>query len=275
MTPQQYCVDKAAPEGSHFYYSVVFETPAVRQSLTALAALARELREVVEECRDATTATTKLNWWGDEIERFLRLEPRHPVTTALRDCAHAKTVDAQVLGSLLQGTAEELGMDGAQTADDLERMCRRTAGTLARTTYAICLDDSEGGGDACERLGTEIELIQRLLDVRRPRFGGAVPVAINALTEFSLTPEDLLATSPSPALRALVEAKITRARERINSVDENGLCAPLRFAARLTLLDLKRVERNAYELPNGRLDLMPLRKLFIAWRAQRVSSGRR
>ena len=79
----EYCVNKAIPDGSSFYYATLFETQKNKTVLIAFHAFLFELSNIIIECNDPGVARIKLKWWQEEIERLFRHQPRHPVTASV------------------------------------------------------------------------------------------------------------------------------------------------------------------------------------------------
>jgi phytoene synthase len=82
----EYCVNKAVPDGSNFYYATLFETPENKIRLITFHAFLNELYEVIYECKDPGVARIKLKWWQEEIKRLFNQQARHPVTRQMQQC---------------------------------------------------------------------------------------------------------------------------------------------------------------------------------------------
>lgn len=82
----EYCINKAIPAGSNFYYATLFETDENKTRLIAFHAFLYELNTVIFECKDPGVARIKLKWWQEEIERLSNHKARHPVTQQMQQC---------------------------------------------------------------------------------------------------------------------------------------------------------------------------------------------
>ncbi|MGA7814960.1 squalene/phytoene synthase family protein, partial [Caballeronia sp.] len=80
MNFDEYCQQKAAPDGSSTYYALRRAPSAGQPLLTALYALRRELEETSKEASDPTIGRTKHTWWQKELASLFFGEPAHPVT---------------------------------------------------------------------------------------------------------------------------------------------------------------------------------------------------
>src|SRR5260370_7073708 len=78
-----YCQQKAAPDGSSTYYALR-RAPSARQPLlTALYALRRELEDTVKETSAPTIARTKPACSQNELTLLFLAAPPHPATKPL------------------------------------------------------------------------------------------------------------------------------------------------------------------------------------------------
>ena len=78
-----YCKDKACPDGSNLYYATLYESDKNKQLIYSLFALHYEVFDCLTVSPDPGVTRLKLHWWQEEIDRLRRNEPRHPVTCSL------------------------------------------------------------------------------------------------------------------------------------------------------------------------------------------------
>ncbi len=83
-SPEQYCLDKALPDGSNLYYAALFTRESNKPTVIGLHALLQELYDVLLECSDPGIARIKFRWWQEELERLGAEEARHPVSRYLQ-----------------------------------------------------------------------------------------------------------------------------------------------------------------------------------------------
>ncbi len=102
MINTDYCRDKAAPEGSGFYYAVLFEPLADKTPLYALIALQQEILQCLTATPDPGVTQMKLQWWCEETARLFQGQPRHPVTRQLLTLVDAGILQHRALQMYLQ-----------------------------------------------------------------------------------------------------------------------------------------------------------------------------
>ena len=95
MTPEAYCRNKAAPDGSNLYYATLYHDAQTRRIVHALFAFLHELNEAVYESSDPGVARVTLSWWFEEIGRLFTGTARHPVTLELSQLEHTGFLSQQ------------------------------------------------------------------------------------------------------------------------------------------------------------------------------------
>src|SRR5216110_2025091 len=103
MTPDEYCLQKAAQSGSSFYYSFLFLPPERRRAITALYAFCREVDDAVDEPSDPSAARAALEWWRGEVARLFAGNPQHPVTRALEPWTASHGISQARLNEIMDG----------------------------------------------------------------------------------------------------------------------------------------------------------------------------
>ncbi|WP_250499458.1 squalene/phytoene synthase family protein [Caballeronia sp. GAWG1-5s-s] len=280
MNFDDYCQQKAAPEGSGTYYALR-RAPAARQPLlTALYALYRELEETVKETSDPTIGRTKHVWWQSELERLYLGEPTHPVTKALQ--AHADgsgLLDEEgraSLSMLVDGFSMDL--DQARYLDwpGLRRYLDQTGGAFA-TAVACATASPPARGDVSSwaaPVGSALLLAERVQEIGDDARNGRVYVPIDELQRFNVTAADIINRKYSDAFTELMRFQTERARR---SLDEAVAAIPpaerasqrvLRAQAALSLARFDEIEREGFKVLHQRITLTPIRKLWITWRTR-------
>jgi hypothetical protein len=135
-------VERIATPPAAIYYTLLFTSPEQHESLGAAFAFRHEVRRSVDTTISPEVAGTRLAWWGEEVARVARAEPRHPLTRhLLSDLAD----DPERLASLLAeivGAAQAACLEPPPTvlptlehqlAHDWGATCRLIARLLAPT----------------------------------------------------------------------------------------------------------------------------------------------
>lgn len=276
MNPDAYCADKAAPPGSIPYYCLLGCAPEPRTALTALWALERELADIVPECHDAGVARAKFDWWRSELAALAAGTPRHPVTQALAPRLAARSIDATRLQALLDGHALVLDYDAWPShALCVQHHLTPTGAMPARLAVELLGADALPGAAAgAHELGLAQALFGGLREVRADALRGHFRIPDDELAAHGLAHDDLLHAQTTPATAALFAARIARIRETLArgrerlSPDARRALAPLLVRAALTEALLAEIERDGLALLERRVELTPLRLLWLAWRAR-------
>jgi 15-cis-phytoene synthase len=278
-----YCQQKAAPDGSSTYYALR-RAPAARQPLlTALFALRRELEETAKETSDPTIGRTKHAWWQKELASLFGGEPSHPVTKALK--AHSagaqhsgdSLLDEQgrvSLDALLDGFGMDL--DQARYLDwpGLRRYLDQAGGAFAVVVARVTARDAAHAAQWAAPLGSALMLAERMQELGDDARHGRIYIPIDELQRFNVTAADLINRKYSDDFTALMRFQVERTRRALTDAlaaipaDERAGQRLLRTLAALSLASLEEIERENFQVLHQRIALTPIRKLWISWRTR-------
>ncbi|KMY85721.1 Phytoene synthase [Candidatus Paraburkholderia calva] len=276
MNFDDYCQQKATPEGSSAYYAL-HRAPAARQPfLTALFALYRELEETVKETSDPTIGRTKHAWWQSELGRLDGGEPTHPVTKALE--AHGAGVldDTQhaSLAALTDGFGTDL--DQARYLDwpSLRHYLEQTGGAFATAVARATARDPVRATAWAVPLGAALLLAERVQEIGDDARHGRIYFPIDELQRYNVTAADIINRKYSDAFAELMRFQTERARRALDDAlaaipaDERKTQRVLLALAALTKARLNEIERERFQVLHQRISLTPIRRLWISWRAR-------
>jgi phytoene synthase len=270
-----YCQQKAAPDGSSTYYALR-RAPSARQPLlTALHALRRELEETVKETSDPTIGRTKHAWWQKELGSLFGGEPVHPVTKALA----AHQADTPVLDTQGRTSIERLvdgfsmDLDQARYLDwpGLRRYLDSVGGAFGVIVGRATAHRPNDAASWAAPLGSALQLAERVAEVGDDARHGRIYIPIDELQRFNVTAADLINRKYSDAFTELMRFQTGRAREALGKAltaipaDERTTQRVLRTQAALSLALLDEIERENFQVLHQRIALTPIRKLWISW----------
>lgn len=273
MTPDQYCEDKASASGSSFYYSFRFLPEPRRRAITALYAFCREVDDVVDECHDPGVARAKLAWWRGEVAKLYQGGSEHPVMQALQPHVRAFGLPQRELEEIIDGMEMDLSMVRYQRFQDLLRYCHHVAGVVGQLAARIFGHSDEKTLEYAHELGIAFQLTNIIRDVGEDARRDRIYLPMEELQRFNCPAMDILHYEESAAFKALMEFQIERAQqyyrqawELLPAADRKAQRPGLLMAAiyRATLEEIK-LDGPAKVL-NQRLSLIPIRKLWLAWK---------
>jgi phytoene synthase len=275
MNPEQYCEAKAARSGSSFYYSLLFLAPEKRNAITALYAFCREVDDVVDCCADTSVARAKLDWWRKELDQCFNGQPSHPVSRALQQPIERMNLPIEYFHEILDAMSMDLERTRYESFRDLALYCHRAAGVVGLLSAEIFGYQQRETLKYAEQLGTAFQLTNILRNVREDAQRGRIYLPLDELSEYRVNPHDLLKGGDPAGLRDLLHFQTQRARDYYQSA-LHRLPSQDRYAQRSgiimaeiyqTLLD--EIESDGYRVMEHRVQLTPLRKLWIAWTTAR------
>ena len=275
MTPDEYCQEKTRQSSSSFYYSFLFLTPQQRQAMTALYAFCREVDDVVDECSDPQVAASKLNWWRQEINELFNGQPNHPVARALQISINHYPLQQGYFQELITGMEMDLHTSQYPDFNALSLYCYRVAGVVGLLTIAILGYQNKQTIAYAKKLGTALQLINILRDVKEDAQRGRFYIPQDELTHFKLANNDLAAGKSSSRAIELFKFQARRAEQFYQ--DAFRILPPEdRYAQRTGIIMaeiyyalLKKIQRKNYPVLEQRVKVAKLKKLWIAWHTAR------
>lgn len=252
--------------GSAFHYSYARLPAEQLTQINALFALHQQLSSVATETSDKNVAYTKLHWWSEEIERLKNQQARHPVTRQLSNQRIANQ-HPELLEQLLGAAKMDFDYDSYPNYLTLCQYFDAGMGSLMTgISYILGEVKSEFG----LHLGRAIAQTQRLQRIATDLHSGRLYTPINDLKKFALDAESFRAQSHPVKNQELIDFTIARCQSEFttafNSLDQKNASsqqANLAYA-RIHLALLKKIQSNGLKCMQYRLELSPLRKMFIA-----------
>lgn len=273
MDPSSYCEDKAVSPGSDIYYSLLKLDSLKRKAIVPVLAFCKEVSDINTECHDAAVANKKFDWWRNEIRQLFEGEPNHPVSLALEPVIHNHDLQDAYFLEIIDG----FNMPGLGTismgANELRLYDYRTSSVPCMLIADICGDNDRSTQKFASQAGlilAQIDHIQNLgQDIRR----GHHFISTESLQEHQVLPDQLLQPVTPVPLKSLLQERAAAIREQHQSAlalldkstrkSQRYLVTRLALAVRL----LDTLEQDGFRVLEHRLELTPLRKLWISWRS--------
>jgi phytoene synthase len=259
------------------YFSVLYAPPERRAVITALYVIDAEIRESAQS-PNHDVAHTRLQWWRQEIDRLVRAAPQHPAARALLEGSQVDRAAFGQLHELLAGADMDLARMTYANERELRAYCARSGGAVleaiaAQLVAPAALDGASRAG--ATRIGAGVRLAEILRDLRQDATDGHLYVPLDEMERQSLTAADLCAREVSGTLRSALDAVARVAARELNE-GEAQLHSTARAALRPVLVLaalhrrlLRRIAARQYATASSRIELGPIEKPWIAWRAAR------
>lgn len=270
MTPDEYCREKAAAGASSVHYSLLFAPAECRRAVIAVQAFCRELADIADNRGEAVIAQRKLDWWREEIDAGFTGRPSHPVTRALQPALAQYNLPAEYFHEMIDGKSMDLHRQRYANFSELALYCQRVAGVAGLMWAEMFGYRRRETLKYAETLGTALQLARILRDARHDADHGRVYFPLDELHAHGIDADNLSAAGKN--LRKLLVLQDRRARDYfaraltcLPEEDRYAQRGGLAMAAIHQAL-LAEIEADGYRVMERRLELTPLRKLWIAWK---------
>lgn len=265
-------VNRAAPPGSMRYFSLLYAPEDRREQLLALYLVDAEIRESAQSVNH-DVAHTRLQWWRAEVDRLVNGSPQHPATRVLNESSVQRSSFAK-LHEIMAAADMDLARMTYSNMRELRAYSSRSGGAIqelmaAQLAAPAPLDDALR--TAANRIGVGVRQSEMLRDLRYDAYDGRVYLPQDLLTTHQVTLEDLRAREVAPHVKAALREFKDAVRGELQSALDSAT-APLRPLAVLAALHRKLLDRiaaRAYDVATSRIELGPIEKPWVAWRAAR------
>lgn len=272
MTPQDYCYKLAAPVGADFRYSLIGLGPDQREGLSAVRAFCIETAKIVEECHDPGVARTKLDWWQTEVRHLFADNPQHPITRALQPKLADFNLPEEYFREILDGVAMDLEYNSYATFNQLTLYLHRRGSVPALLEAEILgYADRRATARFAHEAGVMLLLLELLHDVRHHVRRGMLYLPEDERRQYGIDASHLLSAQTTEPLRQWFKFQAERIQDYhqrtlsyLPATDRFSQC-PLLIRLELATILLEEIAADGYRLIEQRIDLTPLRKLWIAW----------
>ena len=270
MNAEEYSRLKAAPPGSNFYYSILFQPPESRHALIVLFAFHYEIHEALLASSDPGVARIRLQWWRDELQRLFDHQSDHPLSVQLRAVVEKFGIHTSSLLNYMN--AMELlvtSPSGSSIHDWIQNHYGGLAGfwNCAGQIAGSHHDDSLLINARNGVLVMFFEIVQNLRTLLARGFN---PLPVTVMEQLGTGNMDLLANpgAGSRLFTGVIDHLITALDECHGNfpVDERRKLLFSLVLNRLTTACCEEIRSDGYRLLDHRISLTPVRKLWIAVR---------
>ena len=268
-------VNRAAPPGSMRYFSLLYAPEDRRDQLCALYVIDAEIRESAQSVNH-DVAHTRLQWWRAEIDRLVNGSPQHPATRLLNESSVERASFAK-LHEIMVAADMDLARMTYSNMRELRAYSSRSGGAIQEVAAAQLVAPApldEAARATANRIGIGVRESEMLRDVRQDAYDGRVYLPQDSLTEHKVSLEDLRAREVAPQVKVALREFKNAVQDELHSALAS-VSTPLRPLAVLAALHarlLQRIAARDYNVSQSRIELGPIEKPWVAWKAARRSN---
>jgi phytoene synthase len=297
-------ITRALPTGSMRYYAWLYTPEAQRDFLAALFLIETELHETARAAHEV--AHIRLQWWREEIERLIEGRALHPATQVLQHASQQRTrrfdsaqrsdtsavsksarnapvtepsrsaLDFQPLHQTLLSAAQELANVTFETDAELNQYLSGSVGALFTLFAEQSVEiPSVPLLTAASHIGAFVRQVETTRDLRQDFHHGRMYLPLAALDELNIEYEALQKSEWPDAFVQLIKSRSMQQLAAYQTLKQGLLNAekealrPLLVLGDLHARLLQLISFDPIAHTRQRLELGPIQKLWIAWRAAR------
>jgi squalene synthase HpnC len=158
-----------------------------------------------------------LDWLDAELVRAAEGHAEHPLLVRLTPTIHACQLPLEPFQRLIDANRRDQTVHRYDTFEELLGYCELSANPVGELVLRVLDTATSDRIDLSDRVCTGLQLVEHLQDVGEDASRDRVYLPAEDLVRFECTVDDLLASSASPRLRALVRFQAARIRPYLDA----------------------------------------------------------
>ncbi len=183
---------------------------ADRAGLLAIYGFARLTDDLGDEWPGDRLAA--LDWLESELDDAMAARAGHPAVVAAADMVRGLGISDRPLRDLIQANRQDQIVHRYGSFDELEAYCRLSANPVGRLVLAVFAATTPSHEQWSDAICTGLQLAEHWQDVAEDAAAGRIYLPADDMDRFGVDAADLLGSSASPQLRALMAFEVARAR---------------------------------------------------------------
>jgi phytoene synthase len=268
---ERYCVLVTRTRAANFYYGIRLLPEDKRRALCAVYAFARRADDVGDGALPAEEKRARLERMRADLAA-VSPEATDPVLAALGHARERFAIPFGAFADLIDGVEMDVEGTAFETFADLERYCRRVAGSIGRLSVGVFGATDPDRADAfADDLGVAMQLTNILRDIVEDRGQGRTYLPREDLVRFGCAPDPLRA--PVGRAEDLVRFESLRAWEwfdrglQLLPLLDGRSASCVRAMTGIYRRILSRLERHPDAALRARVSLPPWEKAWVAARS--------
>ncbi len=275
MTPQEYCRDKTRGSGSSFFYAFLFLSDDQRRAMMALYAFCREVDDIADEIKEQDVALPKLAFWREELSRVFSDKPRHPVGRELHWSKQHFALDEELLAEIIDGMLMDVMRKPILKTSDLSLYIYRVAGVVGLLSIEVFGYTERKSRDFATSLGEALQLTNILRDVAEDARIGRIYFPQSDRIRYRISDQDFKDGTCNAAMQQLLAEYADKAETAYRQAlaylpDEDRISLrPSIVMGCIYYAYMKELRAINFDVWQHPIRILPLRKIWIAWRSWR------
>ncbi|MDQ6999019.1 MAG: presqualene diphosphate synthase HpnD [Mariprofundus sp.] len=275
MNAEKYCRDKTRGSGSSFFYAFLFLPENQRRGMMALYAFCREVDDIADEIKEQDVALPKLAFWREELGRAFADKPTHPVGKELQWTKKHFTIDEELLAEILDGMLMDVMRKPILKGADLSLYIYRVAGVVGLLSIEVFGYKERKSRDFATSLGEALQLTNILRDVAEDVRMGRIYIPQEDRMRYRISDQDFKDGECNQAMQELLEEYADKAEAAYRQAiaylpdEDRESLRPSIVMGTIYYAYMKELRSVQFDVWKHPVHILPLRKIWIAWRSWR------
>jgi len=241
-----------APIGSHLYYSILFCKKNTREKILALRGIENKFQNIRSKSNEPQIVQMQFDFWENELTCS---HPQHPITQYLQS---QNLIDERLM-AILKAYKSDAYIQLYEHQVDIINYYKNTRESLEK----IIIED-----EFLQNFGSFIGRAEFLIYLREYIQKGKIYFSGEQLLKHHVTLYDLSRHQKSASVEGLLQDELNQLKTYWESLDIDlkklKKLRPSYILAKMYYKQLQEIEKNIFVIFTHKIDLTPIRKLWIA-----------
>ncbi len=265
---QEY-LSQYAPDGSSLYYACLYHPKSEQEFIIALHGFYTELKQIHTQINDPGIARIKLAWWRQEIEKIQSNSSQHPLIHYLYNCTNKHTIDINLFNQIIDAE-ESLIQKHFVTDQEKISVYKKSIGTVWQLCCEYSKSLSNTKKDWIIQTATIIECLNNGFNFFENLRHDHCDLSDEYLNSKQIKRESLNSFDTKTLWHKLIKPYIETQYSQldIQLQSKNNISTYLfpQILSQIYLARCKKVLKT--NMPESN-DILPIKKLFLAWKIHR------
>ncbi|MBL8007717.1 MAG: squalene/phytoene synthase family protein [Ignavibacteria bacterium] len=259
-----------AESKSSFLYSFSFLPKEKNDAINIVYAFCRKTDDIVDDESEPDVKAARIKEWRNELEKALNEgDSIFPLLKKVAAVVRKFNIPVFPFYELINGMEMDLKKHRYNNFSELADYCFKVASTVGLMSIEIFGYKNEKTREFAINLGIALQLTNIIRDVKADAEAGRIYIPLEDMRHFSYTEKELLNNVYNDNFKRLMKFECNRARYFYEEANKNltkedkGLMFSARIMEMIYFRVLKKIERNNYNIFEGKVGISLLSKAAI------------
>ncbi len=267
--------NQALITGTSDYYHLLYLSEDNKAKALNLAEIFQRMEQLVAHSNETQLHLTRINWWQQQFQAMSEQKASLPAVQGLQADIVSENLNIQLFEQTLQAISEEFFLTSFKNNGEQQSWSQRRFGMFNMAQAKLLGADTSSIANFIQ-CSAEVEGYYYLLNQRASFYHrGIVPFSQELLSNLSVSAKQLLQVQDLEPHKKLAQhfqtsanTCWTNALEQLPG-DQQQIVLPILIKCSILINWLKKIEKAGFPLYDQHIDVLAIKKFWLAWRWHR------